>query len=253
MKVSFMTDTGKVRSSNEDSLLLDEDIGLFIVADGMGGHQAGEVASEIAVNVISSSIKETLSRHSATAIPSGFKNRNGGLNALIKESVLRVNAEILGKSRENILLKGMGTTVVLALLDNAKFHIANVGDSRAYLIRNNKIKQLTEDHSKVAELVKWGIITKEEARVHPERNILTRALGMAKVDADIKTINIKVGDYMLLCTDGLTDMLMDEEIRGIIVSPDGSLDEKCRKLINQANAKGGRDNITAVLISWSSQ
>lgn len=250
MQIAFLTDRGVIRETNEDNLFIDEGIGLFIVADGMGGHQAGEVASEMAVKVISSSIKETLQRHSKITAPSAHNNRNGGLNMIIKKSVSKANKEISGKSREDSLLSGMGTTVVLAMFNDNKLYIANVGDSRAYLARNNKIKQLTEDHSKVAKLVKWGIITKEEAKVHPERNILTRALGVSQVDADIKTINMKDDDYILLCSDGLTDMLTDEEIRDVITSPNSSVDNKCSELINRANEKGGEDNITVLIINF---
>ncbi len=237
MQIAFLTDKGKIRELNEDSLFVDEDIGLFIVADGMGGHQAGEVASEMAVKIIADSIKKNLS--------------DNNMSSLIKESISKANNEILLESRKNTNLSGMGTTVVLAMLNDNKLHIANVGDSRAYLIKNNRIKQLTEDHSKVAELVRWGAITKEEARVYPGRNIITKALGTTEsVEADIKTISMKTGDYILLCTDGLTDVLKDEEIRDIIIiSSNGSIDEKCKKLINQANEKGGGDNVTAVLIN----
>lgn len=238
MKVGFASDLGKVRETNEDNLYVDKEVGLFIVADGMGGHRAGEVASEMAVRVISSVIKEKVSE-------ADKKN----IFSVIKKSISIANDEIYRKSRENPNLNGMGTTTVLALLNKNKFYIGNIGDSRAYLIRNSKITQLTEDHSLVADLVKTGQITKEEARVHPRRNVITRALGTREdIKADIKSINIKEGDYILLCTDGLTDMLRDEEIRDIILSPKNSIQGKCRELINKANEKGGRDNITVVLI-----
>jgi len=235
MKIGFATDVGKVREINEDSLFVDEDTGLFIVADGMGGHQAGEVASEMAVKAISLSIKENLSN-------------NNKILSMIKDSISRANNEIFNKSIKNPQLNGMGTTVVIGLLNKRKFYIANVGDSRAYVIRDNPIKQLTEDHSLVANLVKTGQITTEEAKVHPKRNIITKALGTAEeVKPDITSINIKKGDYILLCTDGLTDMLRDEDIKEIVLSSKET-DEKCKALIALANEKGGRDNITVVLI-----
>jgi len=240
MQVSFETDAGRTKEINEDNLFIDEDIGLFIVADGIGGHNAGEVASEIAVKVISSTIKEKIA------------NRNNiNMSTVIKESISKANDEIFKMSRGNIGLNGMGSTIILALLNKRKLHIANVGDSRAYLIRNNTINQLTEDHTLVSTLVRMGKITKEEAKIHPRRNVITNALGVnERVESYIKSTNIRKSDYILLCTDGLTDMLDDEEIRAIVVSKNNSIDEKCKTLVRRANERDGKDNVTVILI-WN--
>lgn len=238
MQIAFLTDKGVVREKNEDSLFVDNDIGLFLVADGMGGHQAGEVASEMAVRIITSKVRNRISNSNGTSQVS-----------LIKESISLANNKIFATSDENPHLVGMGTTIVIALLEKNVVHIANVGDGRAYLVRSDNIEQLTEDHSLVAELLQVGQITKEEARVHPKRNIVTMAVGMEKIEPTIKSIETKKDDYILLCTDGLTDMLGDEEIRDIITTPNSSLNEKCRELIDEANRKGGKDNITILLIN----
>lgn len=235
MKISFATDVGKVRETNEDHLFTDEKLGLFIVADGMGGHQAGEVASETAVKVISNFIRVNIGR--GLSIPT-----------LIEESIFTANEDILKKAIRDSSLDGMGTTVVLALLNEGSVHIANVGDSRAYLIRGSTIEQLTKDHSLVGDLVRKGQITKEEARVHPKRNILTMALGIEGViELDIAPIDFQKGDYILLCSDGLTDMLTDEEIRDIVLSSK-DIEGPCKNLVASANEKGGRDNITLISI-----
>lgn len=235
MQISSATDTGKKREINEDSLFVDKDLGLFIVADGMGGHQAGEVASGTAVKIIASFIKENIGK--------------GEPASIIKEAIFKANNEIVINSIEEPNLEGMGTTVVLALQNGGKIYIANVGDSRAYLINDSRIEQLTDDHTLIAELVSAGKMTKEEARVHPKRNILTNAMGASlRADACIRPVIAEKGDCILLCTDGLTDMLTDDEIKGIVISPNLSTDEKCRELISRANEEGGRDNITVVLI-----
>lgn len=238
MKVGYVTDVGKVREINEDSYYVDEEDGLFIVADGMGGHQAGEVASEMAVKTISSMIKEAISQ----------KVKDNQVPKVIKKAIGRANEEIYTKSMRNPDLNGMGTTVVLALCRNNKIYIAHVGDSRAYLIRKNMIKQLTEDHSVVANLIKAGEITAKEARTHHLRHVITRALGTSdNVEIDICSYYWQKGDYFLLCSDGLTDLMEDEEIKGIVLSG-GDPQRSCEDLVNLANERGGRDNITVVLI-----
>ncbi len=239
MKVSHATDVGKAREINEDSYYVDEEVGLFIVADGMGGHQAGEVASEVAVKTISSTIKEAISQN-----PKGNQ-----VPKVIEKAIAKANEEIYTRSIGNPDLNGMGTTIVLALCQKNKVYIAHVGDSRAYMIQNNTIKQLTQDHSAVANLIKRGEITARQARIHPQRHIITRALGTSEdVEIDISSYPWQKGEYFILCSDGLTDMLEDEEIKDVVSSHEGSSYDKCRELINLANERGGQDNVTVILV-----
>jgi len=239
MRVAYKTDIGKKRQNNEDSFHVDPVKRLFIVADGMGGHQAGEVASQIAVE----SIRNYLSAQNFKEIES----------EKIKEHILRsifyAHEEIIKKAKEDISLAGMGTTIVLALGFDNKYYISHVGDSRAYLIRKKNITQLTNDHTVVAELLKAQMITPEEAKSHKMRHVLTQALGVdTQIVPSIQEINLEEGDFLLLCTDGLTDMLTDEEILSIINEHGEDVEKTVQSLVDRANEKGGKDNITVVLI-----
>lgn len=233
--VGYKTDIGRVRKNNEDRLHVDEKIGLFIVADGMGGHQSGEVASAMAVDIISSEIAKTLERNNIPVI--------------IHKSIEKANREIYNKANKDINLNGMGTTVVLSLCHEDKIYIAHVGDSKAYLIRDGAIIQLTQDHSLVAELLKAGEITEEDVRRHHLRHVVTKVLGSKEfAEPDIMTISPQDGDYFLLCTDGLTEMVRDEEIRDAIINV-CEPQKICEELICLANKNGGKDNISVILIA----
>lgn len=239
MKTGHKTDVGLVRKNNEDRLIVNKETGLFIVADGMGGHQGGEVAGEMAVESISSSLKEFL------------KGGSSNISSIIYKAIHKANEEIYRKAKQDIKLNGMGTTIVLALCRNDKIHIAHVGDSRAYLIRDGRIRQLTQDHSLVAELLEAGGISKEDVRNHHLRHIVTNALGIKEsVEPDIMSMSPRDGDYFLLCTDGLTDMMTDAEIREVIINSD-NVQRTCEDLISSANEKSGKDNVTVILISIS--
>ena len=223
------TDAGRVRRRNEDSFVLDPPI--FAVADGMGGAQAGEVASRLAA----AAFREY---HDADRLEPAER-----VEAIIQEA----NRRIYERARTDAEASGMGTTVTAAILTNGRVSIGHVGDSRAYRIRENELEQLTEDHSLVADLMRSGRLTPEEADAHPQRSVITRALGTdAEVDVDKVTVDVEPGDVFLLCSDGLTTMVPEEEILRIAQEA-GTLDEIARGLVRAANSGGGEDNITVVL------
>lgn len=231
MLAHAQTDIGKVREINEDNYICSPP--LFAVADGMGGHVAGEIASQIATT--------TLLTHFAATEQKSDPGRR------LEAGILQANEEIYRMARDKSECAGMGTTVTAAYFDGDRLCWGHVGDSRLYLLRNGALTQLTEDHSLVSELVRSGSINAEEALVHPHRNILTRAVGTGEtVKVDAGTLEIKPGDKYLLCTDGLTNMLRDDTIREVVDTH--SPEQAAELLISQANAAGGLDNITAILI-----
>lgn len=236
--IGYKTDIGKIREHNEDYLIVDKTISLFIIGDGMGGRQGGEVASEVGVKTICSFIRDSV------------RANNDNIPSIIHQAFHVANRIIYTKAFQEPDLNGMGTTIVLALCHNDKIYIAHVGDSRAYLIQNEKIKQLTQDHSITGELLKAGKITEEEANKHHLRNFLTKALGTKEiVKPDIISISLQEGDLILLCTDGLTDMLKNKEIKDIILNSNNP-QKTCEKLIFTANKNGGKDNTTIILIKF---
>jgi PPM family protein phosphatase len=221
------TDTGRQRRGNEDSSLARAP--LFVVADGMGGAQAGEVASRMAVELFAQGLPDS-----------------GGTEERLATVVQAANGQIHERAHSEQQLAGMGTTLTAAYLDDAHVSIAHVGDSRAYLFRDGVLKRLTQDHSLVDELVREGKLTEEQAAEHPQRSIITRALGPeAQVTVDTWTYPVRAGDVLLLCSDGLTSMLSEERI-GQILNGAASLEQAADQLIADANAAGGRDNITVV-------
>ncbi len=239
MNVFFETNKGLMRENNEDNLIVEEfdKYSLYAVADGMGGHKAGEVASSIAIERIRSYFVEGMGMEDFQ--PPSF----------IIESVNLSNEKIREESMKNEECFGMGTTVTMAVIDKLQniIYIGNVGDSRAYLLRNNEITQITTDHTYVNELLKDGKITAEEAKTHPKRNVITRALGSEEVvHADIFEIEFHKNDILLLCTDGLTTHVSDDEMLEIIKEYGSS--ESVRKLIKMANDNGGTDNITIIIV-----
>ena len=234
MRAVARTEVGLVRKSNEDSFLCDEKRGLFIVADGMGGHLAGEVASQMAIEVIISYLKED----------------NSDPLLKLKEAVAYANQVVYTNSQENHTHKGMGTTVTLAYIVDDKANIAHVGDSRAYIIRNKAITLLTCDHSYVGELVRSGEITQEQAMAHPKRNMLMRAIGTSpEIDIDLLEINLKKNDILLLCTDGLSNHLRDEEMLQSVLKGE-NLQEATDNMMEIAYKKGANDNITVLLTQY---
>ncbi|MTK08750.1 MAG: Stp1/IreP family PP2C-type Ser/Thr phosphatase [Hungatella sp.] len=237
MKACAMTDTGRVRSANQDYVFSSiEPVGvlpnLFLVADGMGGHQAGDYASRF--------IAENLVAHFKTA-------KDTGTVAVLKDGIEKVNQLLYQESKKKPELNGMGTTLVAAVVEDSTMYVANVGDSRLYLIRN-QLKQITRDHSYVEELVSLGQLERGSKDYREKKNIITRAVGTEdKLEIDFFEVSLEPGDYILLCSDGLSNMLEDAEIEEIICS-ELELPEKAEKLITVANDNGGKDNIAVVLM-----
>lgn len=242
-----LTDVGRKRKHNEDAYLLDAERGLFVVADGMGGHAAGEVASRLTVESIQEFIAGTEDDHDNTW-PFGYNNRYSVDGNRLSTAVERANEKVMRAVVNRPELKGMGTTVVAALFDEKRATLVHVGDSRAYLYRDSELRRLTDDHSWVQEQVNAGILSEEEARSHPLKNVVTRALGGgAHVAVDLIEIPVGDGDRFLLCSDGLTGMVSDEEITAALAST-RSLEQIVRGLVDLANERGGVDNITAITV-----
>ena len=240
MKIHSKIDIGKVRSSNQDAFFVGEiakDTVVAIVCDGMGGANAGNVASETAVKLIFEYIANSFRKNMSLI----------DISNLLKNAVKSVNMEIFDIVSKNSMLSGMGTTAVIAIVTEKFAVIANVGDSRAYLV-NNKISQITRDHSIVQTLIESGKITEEDAKIHPRKNVITRAIGAEEdvaVDCDI--IDLNIGDSVLLCTDGLSNFVDEAEILKIFKKND--ISKVADKLVTLANANGGGDNITVVTVT----
>lgn len=239
MKSFSITDTGKARLVNQDYVYArEESIGelpnLFIVADGMGGHNAGDYASRFCVEAFAEAIAST-----AGSQPVG----------ILAQALAVTNEKLLSEARLKPELKGMGTTFVVATVQNNLLYVANVGDSRLYLIRNGEIRQITEDHSLVEEMVRNGEIERDKMRFHPNKNIITRALGASdSVVPDYFEVELYQDDLILLCSDGLTNMMDDSDILAIAGEFTGNLEEAGKELVGRANDNGGKDNISVVLI-----
>ncbi len=241
--VGAVSDVGRVRKQNEDAFFVDDKHGLFIVSDGMGGANAGEVASKIVVSILPKMIRARLAKLK--------QPRSRAIRYWLRREILALSQHLHAESAKQVGTTGMGATLVLALVRGNQVHIAHMGDSRAYLFREGNLTQITEDHSVVALLLKGGDITQEEAKVHPARSILTRNIGMeSEMPPDVRTVDLKPSDRLLLCTDGLTGMLTVEEIAAILKdNPDPH--DACKALVAAANHTGGKDNITVVLVNWS--
>jgi len=244
LRIAARTDQGRVRSNNEDNFYVREDKGLLVVADGMGGHASGEVASRLAVDVIRDYFDEG---EGGKAFVGAFDDRcQEGTNRL-GAAIRLANLAIFEAARGNPKYAGMGTTVAAVLVQENRIGIAHVGDSRVYLARAGGLSQLTDDHSLVAEQLKREMITAEEAQGAENRNILTRALGIApEVEVDLDEMTLADGDRLLLCSDGLSTMVSDEDILAVIQETQ-DLEAVCETLIRMANDHGGRDNVTVAL------
>lgn len=245
MIYNFDSHVGKVRKNNEDYCkgeiiqIEDDCIGIFALADGMGGHNKGEVASKIAVDSILDFLKENISNSH------GIKMDY--LDDVIKQGYNYANQKIYEKSLEDSSCEGMGTTLVVAVVYKDDMIMANVGDSRGYLLHNGEFRRITRDHSLVEELIKANLITEEEARCHPRRNQITRAMGAEEiVIVDIFREKVEKDDMILLATDGLTGCVEDEDIKNII-QQDKDIKEICQDLIDEANNNSGKDNISVIL------
>src|SRR3984893_14095244 len=241
LDVAQLTDVGRKREHNEDNMAYvipkDPQVmamkgALFIVADGMGGHAAGEVASEIAVDTVSNAY---------------YMDDNEDVATPLLQAIKRANTAIYQRAAENMLRSGMGTTCVAAVLRGNMSYIANVGDSRAYLVRGNQVRQITQDHSWVAEQVRAGLLSEDQARTHAQRNVITRCLGtQPDVEVDVFLEPLQENDCLVLCTDGLSGLISDEEVMRIV---DHSVpQESVYHLVERANENGGPDNITAIVV-----
>ena len=238
------TDIGRVRKMNQDAYRLHPDLQLWVVADGMGGHAGGEIASQLAIDTIGPYVEQ----HQQPPGSQTVKDQEEVLQASLDAANLRIRKH----AQEHLQLTGMGTTAVVLCISEWppwQATIAHVGDSRAYLIQPDRISLLTRDHSLVEDRIDLGLITREEAATHPLRNVLTRGLGIESgVESSVQTRMIQTTDQILLCSDGLTKMLSDQEIFEVIHQCLGSLKEACQNLIEKANRLGGEDNITVVLV-----
>ncbi|HEY5997633.1 MAG TPA: Stp1/IreP family PP2C-type Ser/Thr phosphatase [Candidatus Deferrimicrobiaceae bacterium] len=240
------TDPGRTRTNNEDAFLVNDGLRLYAVADGIGGREGGEIASRIAVDMLREAIADLLADGDRTPAAGSAADGRPEVPAL-RRAVALMNRKILDAAANDAALAGMGTTLTALLLAEKRAYIAHVGDSRLYRLRSGKLAQLTNDHSMVAEQVRAGLLTAREARTSPYRHVITRALGIGREAApDVVEHPAASGDTFLLCTDGLTDMLDDREIGAVLAS--GTPRDSVKRLIDAANARGGVDNITVVVV-----
>lgn len=241
LEAAGCTDTGVLRVNNEDAFQCCGEQGVFVVCDGMGGAAAGEIASHMAAESVS------------TALCNAQRDGKAGgdaVEAAMMDAIADANRKIYERAQRDSVYQGMGTTIVLAHVAEGVAHLAHVGDSRCYLLRGSRLEQMTQDHSLVGEQVRLGQLSPEEAETSPYRNVITRALGTdALVAAEYQRIEVVKDDVLLLCSDGLTRELNDAEIAGVMAEPgEGGLERVCHKLVERAKEAGGRDNITCVLV-----
>lgn len=241
-----LSDRGLARSHNEDCYEIDRERGLYLVADGMGGHRHGEVASRLAVETIRGFVDRIVGGDATLpSLPEPRLSRQGNL---LKMAVRLAHDEVIRAIREDHRLAGMGTTVVALSLDGGLASVAHVGDSRAYLLREGSMRLLTQDHTWVNEQVSAGFLSHDQARTHPLKNVVTRALGgESRLEVDVCEIEVEPDDLYLLCSDGLTTMLSDGEIERC-AGTDASPREVCKALVEAANGRGGLDNVTVVAL-----
>ncbi len=250
LKFAAKTDTGLVRVHNEDSIAISTDCGFAILADGMGGYNAGEVASGIATSVL----KETLEQRLRDQQWDIRLNRGKRIQQMLIDSIVHTNDSIFEAARNNPQNSGMGTTLVAALFHHDCVTIAHVGDSRAYRLRNGEMVQITHDHSMLQEQIDAGLISEENAQFAQNRNLITRAMGVDyDLDVEVHEHQTEQGDIYVLCSDGLSDMLSRHQIRDTLTAEIADLDTACDELIREANEHGGRDNISIILISVQSK
>lgn len=240
LQVAAITHPGKARPQNEDCIAADAR-GYAVLADGMGGHNAGEVASRMAVELVATRISDYLARapvHDAV-----------GAEALVAEQIARANSTLFNSAAAEPEYRGMGTTLVVALWRGRSVTYGHVGDSRLYRLRRGELNRLTRDHSMVQEQVDSGVLSPEQARYAPHRNVLTRAVGIEpEVEPDVRTMQVDPGDVYLLCSDGVTDMLPDEEIGRTLIARAASAHAAAHELVERANERGGLDNISVIVV-----
>jgi len=244
------SDVGRKRKGNEDSLFLNPEHKLYVVADGMGGHAAGEVASRVAVDAINEFVTLTGGNEEITW-PFGLDDSISYEGNRLKTAIRQANRSVLEATRKSAEYEGMATTVAAVLVDGDVANLAHVGDSRIYLWSGGQISLLTSDHSWVNEQIRSGVISPEQARSHPLRNVVTRALGgRADLVVDVQSRRMAKDEILLLCSDGLTTMIGDEDIARIFDEARGDIARAATALVTEANERGGEDNITVVLVKF---
>lgn len=244
------SDVGRKRKGNEDALFLNPEQKLYVVADGMGGHAAGEVASRVAVDAIGEFVELTGGNQEITW-PFGLDDSISYEGNRLKTAIRHANSRVIEATRESAEYEGMATTVAAVLVDGETANIAHVGDSRIYLWSGGGFELLTKDHSWVNEQIQSGAISPEQARSHPLRNVVTRALGgRSDLVVDIQSRRMLPGDLLLLCSDGLTTMVTDDDIARILHEAEGDVARAASALVGEANERGGEDNITVVLLKF---
>jgi protein phosphatase len=242
--VAVLSDVGRVRAANEDAFAVLPDQGLLIVSDGMGGHQAGATASKIVVDVLPAMIEQRLAR--------ARDQRSLAPSRVLRDTIVDLSRKVREQSAGRAGLAGMGATVVAVSLQGNRAYVAHMGDSRLYLHRMGRLQLLTHDHSLVALLLRREEITPAEARDHPARGKLSRYVGMeTEVYPDVRALRLTPGDRLLLCTDGLTGMVSDEDVAAILKTA-AEPESACRSLVDAANARGGRDNVTVLVADYTS-
>ncbi|MBI2296335.1 MAG: Stp1/IreP family PP2C-type Ser/Thr phosphatase [Betaproteobacteria bacterium] len=243
LEVISLSHPGMVRSHNEDSIAADAELGLAVLADGMGGYNAGEVASGIAVAMLSSEMKKALANKKPGELNGAAAER------LIVEQSARANAAIFQAAQSQPRYSGMGTTLVVALWRDNQITVGHIGDSRIYRLRGDSLEQITRDHSLLQEQIDSGMITKDQARYSQNKNLVTRAVGIdPEVETEVHTYPARAGDIYLLCSDGLNDMVPDEDIQLTLASLQSNLPLAAQQLVQQANDNGGRDNVSVILV-----
>lgn len=247
LEIASCTDPGMVRSHNEDSIALDEENGLVILADGMGGYNAGEVASGMATTVIVTELQRLLEER---AISAGDELGGEALaQELLREQIGKANTSIYQASQSQPQYAGMGTTLVVALFNDNRMTVAHIGDSRLYRLRGEEFRQVTKDHSLLQEQIDRGMITAEQAKQSQNKNLVTRALGIDPiVEPEIHDYDTLPGDIYLVCSDGLCDMVSDADIVLVLQTLGANLSLCAQQLVQQANDNGGRDNISVILV-----
>lgn len=248
-KLEFVaaSDVGRKRTHNEDSVGTEPSLGLAVLADGMGGYKAGEVASAIAVNVILDELRKSLAHRSPAEVDEASGYSVGSL--LARDAVLRANETVFQTARSQPQYQGMGTTVVVALFYDDRVSIVHVGDSRLYRLRLGELDQVTVDHSLLQELVDKGFYTLEEARQSVQKNLVTRAIGVeAEVQAEVQEEPVASGDIFVICSDGLHDLVDEQDIRLTLTETGATLELAAQRLIELANDRGGTDNISVILV-----
>lgn len=248
IEIICQTDVGQVRDHNEDYVSSDDRIGLAILADGMGGLNAGEVASSMSVNLLMEELTSYIAGESD--IEHELEENGLPLKArVLEKAIIKANSAVFHVSQTQPNCEGMGTTIIASMFYDNKVAIGHIGDSRVYRFRDNKLEQVTKDHSFVQELIDKGLYTEEEAKASNKKNVVTKALGVSPaVEPEVHEHKVKVGDVLLMCSDGLTDLVADADIEKTFQNLSGNLAATANQLVELANASGGRDNISVILV-----